>query len=312
MSTDASRNLAMAALSAALALPVFAETPATPPAAGNPFVRSGSIGQKVDATRDCPTAAFAFRPLSCWAGQKFIVLPKPKSRQKAGYGAFKPGKYEDLVGHVMTVTALEQSATKQAVKLKDDATSKEYTLSFGSDETIADLALLADLQAARDKWLGKTLWLLQPNLIAYDEPADSYSTVKAPRFSGGKVTDVVAGWDSHLPVRLILQTADGQEGYRDVNVSGTNIRETSRDDNRFDDFFTDTDPKVAHNWPPKVWDSITAREVFVGMTTDQVRLSWGKPNSTTHIVASGKARDEWVYTSGILSFEDNVLTVVKK
>jgi len=284
--------------------------------APNSFVRSGSIGAKPDASKDCPAAALAFRPLGCWAGQKFIVLPKPKSRQKGAYAGFKSGAkapgYEDFVGHVLTVTAVDANTAKASVKFKDDATGKEYSASYGSDETVGDLALLADLQAARDKWLGKTLWLLQPNLIGYDEPSDSYSTVKAARFSGAKVTDVVAGWDSHLPVRLILQTADGKEGYRDVNVSGTNIREASRNENRFEDFFIDADPHQAHDWPPKVWDAIQSREVFVGMSADAVRLSWGKPDSTTHVVAGGKARDEWVYATGVLSFEDNVLTAVKK
>ncbi len=51
------------------------------------------------------------------------------------------------------------------------------------------------------------------------------------------------------------------------------------------------------DFPPKVQEQIKNSQVAVGMTKQQVRLSWGGPHSVIVLSPSedGKERVEWVY-----------------
>lgn len=53
------------------------------------------------------------------------------------------------------------------------------------------------------------------------------------------------------------------------------------------------------DYPPAVQQQIKQGDVAIGMTTQQVRYSWGSP-STVNVISptqDGKPREEWIYSS---------------
>jgi hypothetical protein len=59
-----------------------------------------------------------------------------------------------------------------------------------------------------------------------------------------------------------------------------------------------TDPKQKHQWPRIIWDAIQDGVVALGMTEEQVRMSWGEPkNIFVTSTAAGKS-EQWVFASG--------------
>jgi len=161
----------------------------------NPFIRGGSIGIEPDApqpdeSKPCPKSGFTFRPITCWPGEKFIFLPRSKGLRKFGYQSFKGGRgqygqptYEEAVGRIGTVLDVTKRfiGSMRAgwqVTIRMDDNGQDYTGTVFSvsnepdDASVLAIAPLLDLQAARNKWLDKILWLKLPNLSTYNEATD--------------------------------------------------------------------------------------------------------------------------------------------
>jgi hypothetical protein len=290
--------------------------PATANEKQAPFVRKGSIG-----TPQCAKDGFVYRPITCWEGEKFIFQPMPKSLRHYGYQSAFRGKsaslsaqdvptYNEAVGRIGTVVEVRKLLIGWHVELQMDDNGQAYTaLAFKDDAneaSVDDLAPVLDLQAARGKWLGKTLWIKSSTLLTYDEAADKIGSIAVPKYSRVTVTDVVVGWFD-TKNRFILRSESGAEGFIDVNLSGTNTRKIMRNYSKFEDLFFERDPREIYKWPDRVWDAIASEQVFVGMTEDQVKLSWGKPQEINQKILSGKTVYQWVYTKGYLFFENNIL-----
>jgi hypothetical protein len=196
-----------------------------------------------------------------------------------------------------------------------DDNGQEYVASASFDDpddaSVNNLAPLLDLQAARAKWRSKTLWLKTARLGSYDEVADKVGDVSVSKGGRATVTDVIAGWYEGTPVRFILSTDSGVEGFVDVNLSGTNVSRILRDFSRFDEQFFERNPRETYKWPERVWNAIASEKVFVGMTEDQAKLSWGKPKEVNRTVLSRKATEQWVYPGGYLYFEKGVLVAIQ-
>lgn len=305
----------------------------------NPFIRDGSIGivpdeSKPDESKRCAKSGFTYRPITCWPGEKFLFLPQFKRDQKYGYQSFYDGggrgkhgqpTYEEAVGRIGTVLDVTKRfmgdmRSGWQVTIRMDDNGQEYTAHASMDDpdaaTIHAIAPLLDLQAARNKWLGKTLWLKRPNLLyTYDEATDKLEKLSVPGASRVKVTDVVAGWFADTPILFIVRTDSGAEGFVSVNLSGTNVSKVLRKFNwhwKFGGTFFERDPGEIFNWSNRVWIAIASQSVFVGMKEDQARLSWGKPKDVHRTVVSGKTSEQWVYTEGNLYFENGTLTSIKQ
>jgi len=132
---------------------------------------------------------------------------------------------------------------------------------------------------------------------------DAIGFVKVKKYAPVKVVEVLPGWDEEKPARFVLETAAGERGFLDVNLSGTNVPKELRHLYRFEHRFLPADPRLTHGWPPRVWAAIENNQVLAGMTAEQVRLSWGEPNQVNG--------DEWSYDGGVLRFRQGVLVAVK-
>jgi len=61
------------------------------------------------------------------------------------------------------------------------------------------------------------------------------------------------------------------------------------------------------------WDMVTCKavdekEVMIGMTVEQVRLSVGKPNSVNTTISAGRQHEQWVYGWDYVYLENGVVS----
>ena len=257
------------------------------------------------------SAAFPFRPMRSWMGERFVFLPKPKLLPPdAPYEDFN-GKVtlRKYVGRIAQVTSVSESAgwVYLEFEMEDDG-ARLRARTFPYKESIKGLVRLDDLNQARAVWAGQTLWSREGRIFTYDEQADIVSALSIKRCAPVKVTDVVAGWDEEKPIRLLLQTAGGEQGFVDVNLSGTNVPKEARHLHRLEDAFFTRDPRASHKWPAAVWAAVEGNQVFTGMTAEQVRFSWGEPDKVTKTAAGKSQVEHWIYANaGTLAFKNGVL-----
>jgi hypothetical protein len=278
--------------------------------AQTPFIREGSIGQPASKSNS-EREGFGTLEIKDWTGQKFIFLPTSKKLQGYGYQAFSPSlPYDKWVGKTLIVVEVSRKDVLPEITFRTADGKTLRTKAYG--DSIHGIAPLRDLEYARSNWLGKTLWLRDNSLATWDESSQEFGSVKLKKYSPVVVEDVVAGWYEHEPIRLILKTAKGEVGFRDVNVTGTNISERLRKYRRFADEFLEQDPRVGRNWPPEIWSAIEDAKVAIGMTSEQARMSWGEPTSVNRTTTSRGAEEQWVYgNSTYLYIQDGKVTAVQ-
>lgn len=280
----------------------------------NPYVKEGSVGAATKPA--CPKYATEYRPLNCWLNERFIFLPQPKSLQEFGYqsitggnGQFGHPTYSEAVGRIAKIVGIEKGKyTGWDVTLKVEGSERTYVGRVLSDRpddaSLHSLGPVADLDQARDLWNGKTVWVKwdyfhHPKLWTYNADSGEIGELPIERCSKLMVTDVVAGWYEHEPVRLVLTTADGKTGFVDVQLSGTNVPKLLRnDESSFDRMFFVQDPHEIYSWPDAVWEAIATGQVFIGMSAEQARLSWGRPKGVHTTMVEGQKSEQWVYHSG--------------
>jgi hypothetical protein len=65
----------------------------------------------------------------------------------------------------------------------------------------------------------------------------------------------------------------------------------------------------AKKLPPQIEKAILDRKVQIGMTDEQVKLSWGNPGKINRTVTVNHVSEQWVYgSSTYLYFDNGVLT----
>jgi len=278
----------------------------------NPYVREGSVGKRVTPESETPRDAFTFRPISKWIGERFIFLPKPKSVQEYGYQSFDgTPSYRRYVGRIAKVVSVEENRSLPKVYFKMEDTGEELSATVYT-QSISGIGPLADIDSARARWLNTTLWYKGKELVFYNEQTERFGSVKIKRYSPVKIVDIVAGWYEHAPIRFIVQSPSGDEGYVDINLSGTNVSDILRKYSKFeDDFFTE-DPRKTFKWSEKIWSAIEDGKVFIGMTAQQAEMSWGKPKEINRTIVGSTNKEQWVYASGsYLYFDNGILSAIQ-
>lgn len=285
--------------------------------AQNSFILDDSIGTVKTEIEETESELFAYIPIKDWQGLRFIFLPKPKSLQKYGYldfytkaDRYYEASYDEYVGRIIEVIEVEYQNGLWEVMFKTEDT-QEVLLAIAYSDSINDIGLVSDIENARNKWAGKVLWINKTKISTYNSDSGEIGSISTKKLSPVKVKNIVAGWDNYSPVRLILETNDGKTGFLDVNVSGTNISKTLKDNFRFKDYFYEVNPRTTYDWKEKVWNAIERESVFVGMTKEQVKISWGEPENINKTIATYGTREQWVYSSNYLYFEENKLTSIQ-
>ncbi len=289
------------------------------------------------AKGDPYTQAFPTVPESNWVGLRLIILPQSKALQHYGYQElyqdtnqntaqeYAPLRYEEYVGRIVRVVGIGRGnlpggdhVDEADLQLEGDNKIIRGDIDHGC---MTDVAPAADLENARKLYLGKTLWLSRDHLSTYDPQKDgsdapgspalheAFQRVPIKQYSPVKVLDIVPGWYASAPTRFIVQEEGGAEaaqGYVDVHMSDTNVPEDLRAIDRFQDTFSDTDPRTKYQWSPKVWTALENKQVFAGMTAQQVRMSWGAPKEVR--TAGQSSAEQWVYDPAhVLTLKEGVL-----
>jgi hypothetical protein len=251
------------------------------------------------------TTLFPFRPLDSWRGQRFIFLPGLKASENNTYGDFF-GKitHKQYSGRIAKVISVEDFSGRTHIEFEMEDTKEHLRAStLPGKESIFGITLFDDIINARQQWLGKTLWCKEGRLSTYDEKTDEVGLLVIKKYSPVKVVEVKAGWNDEKPVRFVLETHDGKQGFLDLNLSGTNVFKGARHLNRFDHCFVTEDPRKTRKWDAQVWALIENGQIGAGMTAEEVRLSWGEPDKVTRTTTG----ENWTYRAGTLIFKNGVL-----
>lgn len=288
--------------------------------AQDPYLHDGSIGAQNKPTEDrAVSSPLSYRPIEKLAGEQFIFLPKFKGSQKYGYqsctggnGEFGRPLYSEAVGRIGTIMKVVKFELFHhvAIEMLDNKQTYECDAYSGS---IDGLGSIQDLDDAKRKWKGKTVWYKEGKIITYNADDDSFGELKVKRLSRGLVTNVVAAWSEFTPVRILFKLETGEEGFIDINASGTNVAEVLRDRRRFEEYCFSNDPKSTYQWPKNVWEAIEGGKVRIGMSKEQASLSWGKPKSINKTVTENSASEQWVYRDGsYLYFTDGIVRSIQQ
>jgi len=284
-----------------------------PVKAQSDFVKPGSIGQPSVSNSSCTFTDFSTPLITCWVGQKILFLPQSKDFQHFGYQLFKrlgsesrTIPYEELAGKVGTITNVMQGYLHYDVTVVIDDTQKTYIgEAYGNEDrgyTIDGIALLRELQDARNALKGRTVWLSSYELGQYDDAKGKTSFLPTKGFRPTFVEDVVAGSFSFEPVRLIVKTESGAEGYVDISYSGVNSGSVGKLFT-FDKQVSLVDPRKSHNWSSEVWVAIENKKVIPGMTMEQVRFFLPQNHTTDQTTTKDGLIEQWTFKSyGLVTF----------
>ncbi len=67
------------------------------------------------------------------------------------------------------------------------------------------------------------------------------------------------------------------------------------------------------DWSREVCRLIADRQIAIGMTKDQVRAAWGRPQSVNSTVYASGTHEQWVYGAGqYVYFEGDVMTTLQQ
>src|SRR6266704_1135399 len=245
-------------------------------------------------------------------GEKVVFVAKAKKFHRYGYSSFHwtstrsaSVPYDALVGKVGTVTEIQPRSTSalnfRRVIIRLDE-SGESVITNALDDSISDVTLLADIEEGRKRWVGKTLWY-KSKYLRPSTDAEIQEWREVRKFQPVTVAAVMVGADLRGAIDFVLQFRDGQEGLAGVNLSASNtdpkfietLKKLGRKECSFDAYFFTEDPRLTHKWPADVWAAIENDQVLVGMTVDQVILTWGEPESVNNARTGMSDSSQWVY-----------------
>lgn len=266
-------------------------------------------------------------PVEKWHNKKFIFLEQPKSSQKYGYTTFRLDqndhflcnptdlvnevtcslKYEKFVGKIICVTNVKKMGDSFLIEFEEEETKRKiYAETYKG--YIHGIGYLKDLHDAKTRWYEKTIYSKLTSLNKYDPETDKCGSINIEIGQPLKVIDVTLGF--YEPIRLYCETQRGQIGYIITAYSWTNQRYDDWADMRPWEFRFFEKYPVGDVWNEDNWDSIKNGEIKVGMTKEQVLISWPKPGRKIKKDAPNSNEEIWLYTSKELHFVDNILASI--
>jgi hypothetical protein len=166
-------------------------------------------------------------------------------------------------------------------KVQWDGKWKQANIRFGDAKMTVVSAETAALvkkaaQGSLAKFIGKTYWV---NVFENWE-----------RFSKVTVTDIVPQDTGDFV--FVFRSGSGQT-LKSYPMSSSFASTLLTDGSNFLNY----DPYKKYQWSASVWKQIKAGQVSLGMTKEQVRLSWGSPSGKSVTTAGGKTIETWVYAN---------------
>lgn len=265
-----------------------------------------------------------------WIGQSFTFLPLPAADQSAGYEIFdvelaKQGfngdrsvriPYAQYVGKQVTVTDvvtyLASDNQYEYIIYLEEKEFKQKLAGRTSRGQLEGLVLTADLDKAKQQFLGKTVYVKLRTIESLYDPQTDMEPISIPTKIGSavNVVDVYAGMKSSEPIWLIVAT-DTQKAFIPITYSLTNVPSNFFQQNPpWQEKIMLTDFRASSGWSEELWNQIDAGIVNLGMTSEQVRFSWGDPASISQHDTDPNI-SIWKYGTKILNFLGDKLTSIE-
>jgi hypothetical protein len=271
-------------------------------------------------------------PVNKWLGKKFIFLEKPKILQEYGYdlhltkdfyslrSSYNPEletdvtynlRYGRFAGKTMTVIDIEDKSFDPVITFEEEQSKiKIYGKPYKG--YLDGIAITDDMERAKSRWLRNTLYSKVREIITYSAELDEYGEVKVKIGDSLKVIDVWWGEYSTDPLWIIVEAPSGEKGFISTPFSWTNIYlDRWKESRPWEDKFYEFNPRDKFKWSQEIWSIINDRKIKIGMSKEQVKLSWGRPTKINEDIYQGSVREQWVYESQYLYFENDKLTAMQ-
>jgi hypothetical protein len=272
---------------------------------GSGYIRSGSIGKVQPAASEAqknefPYGPVKYRTLEETIGETYLVLPLSKYDLDYGYFNLYEGdttndpnrlSKEKGDGLLITLASLQNDIAHFI-----DSSGKKYAAKL-IDASISDVVPVYDIEQSRKLFLNKTLWMKRGFLFTYDDATGDYGKITGTHLDPVKVIDIVGGANQAFPVRFIVKTAEGETGFADVIVSGTNADLIDLKEYSFDKIFFAEDPHKTYHFTPKVWQMVKEYDTPIGIPMEAFKLVKGTPNAVNTLRTAKSVRQQWIYNT---------------
>ncbi len=264
-----------------------------------------------------------------WPGTWFVVLEKPEMYCEYGYELYTSplldknrsavdtsfeteyhrARCTSVSGHRVKILAAARAGAERIITLHDELSGRKLYAKT-TDGVHHEIARESDLHGAAARWKGKSVFSARGFITRFGK--DGASSIKVRLQDSLHVTDVCFGL-TPLPVKpvwLMVKTRGGEQGTIPVYYSWTNVKKSLRSGNPWDGDIFESDPSIDYPMDSEAWEIINKHNVYLGMTRDQVRLSWGEPHSKKR-EAKGLKREVWEYAAQKLVFDDKTLVALE-
>ena len=219
-------------------------------------------------------------------------------------------RYKGKVVTVLQVTNDVQLGAHNVAFRVDDTQERFITTDFLG--FVPGWALKRDIDYARHNFIGKTLWLRNREVSTYDAATKKTEYFKVNNLQPVKVIDIVLSDTEGWPLRFVLEDKEGKQFFKVSKLSGTNCDPVLESAYKFNDVFFADDPQKRFAWDETTFAAIEDGKVFVGMSREQARISWGNPLEINRTVSGDTVREQWVYGGNTyLYFERDKLTSIQ-
>ncbi len=274
-------------------------------------------------------------PPPLWEGRLFIVLKKQEFLRPLGYELYFCRNAECDTTHIDTAWELlnhrircDRLAGETLYVETAESDGNEYVISFlhkstnrkifgrTRRQTIPELASVEDLERAKKRWLGKTVFSKRGVISAFGNNSNTSLTgIRVNILDSLTVEDVRLG-TTPLPVKplwLMVKARNGVSGFIPIRYSWINtIPEEVKNLKPWEEDIFEKDPAAIYKWDEATWELINNHRVILDMTPEQVRISWGEPVSSCSLKVSDEDRFIMTYLSHELVFTKGKLTSVKE
>lgn len=293
-------------------------------------VMTGSVWAEVSAEVSPEVASLNLTPEQ-WVGHNFLILDLPADKRSEGYELFAQDQYMrgfqgdrafflPYAGHVgqqVTVTEVagytaEDERLEYVVYFTENSTGEKLVgRTIGGQ--LEGLVLEADLQKARQHFLGRTVYVKRRVLQGAYDPGTNKAVPLAVVTKIGdaaQVVDVYAGIQAREPIWLIVMV-NGQKAILPIAYSWTNMPVFAWTQNPpWQNELFAAEPRATLGWSEAVWTQIETGVIQEGMTKEQVRLSWGPPVFPEESAACPD-KAIWHYGTRVLCFTGDSLTSIE-
>lgn len=268
-----------------------------------------------------------------WVNQNFLVLQKQKMFCQYGYELYfvnDPESFnitdtadllqpnnripcDQLQGHTLKVKKVFRAGTEYLIQFSDNQSGMSV-LGRTYKHALKELVAADNLEWARKRWLNKVVFSRKGVISTMPKDGAGFGSIKVRIQDSLQVLDVVPGY-TPLPINplwLVVQTTQGEKGILPIRSSWTNTmsEKIGKDEPWKSDIF-EADPTKLFSFDEAMWETVNNHRVTIGMSRDQVLLSWGEPEERNEIEYNSQNMEYWRYAAQKLYFDKSGLVALE-